>query len=77
MTTEVRTPIRSGWACGKCTRTAFVRDGEGLVRCINCGLPRHYAVCVDCGNGYMAHGPHGCNGVAEDGNPCECQVRVS
>jgi len=67
----------SAWTCSRCWRTAFVRDGEGLVRCINCGLPRHYAVCTDCRNGYQAHTPHGCEGISDDGNPCECQRRVS
>lgn len=61
------------WTCSRCLRTAFVRDGEGLNRCINCGLPQKYAVCTDCGNGYQAHTSKGCVGVGEDGNPCECQ----
>jgi len=65
------------WTCSRCWRTAFVLDKDKLHRCINCGLPRHYAICTDCGNGYQAHGSKGCVGVADDGNPCECQRRVS
>jgi len=63
----------SPWTCSRCQRSAFIRDAAGLSRCMNCAMPQRYAVCSDCGNGAMAHGIHGCEGVADDGNPCECQ----
>jgi hypothetical protein len=60
--------------CPRCLRWAWIRDGAGLNRCINCGMPQRYAIC-ECGNGLAAHGPRGCEGIADDGNPCECQRR--
>lgn len=66
--------ITASLTCPRCRRTAWIRDGEGLNRCINCGMPQKYAIC-ECGNGLAAHGPRGCEGVGADGNPCECQRR--
>jgi hypothetical protein len=67
--------ITSVRTCPRCLRTAFVRDGEGLVRCINCALPQKYAVCA-CGHGLMAHVARGgCEAATDNGEPCPCQER--
>lgn len=61
------------WLCTRCRGTDYAKDTTGLTRCVSCAMPRKYAICAYCGNGAQAHTPHGCEGVSDDGNPCECQ----
>lgn len=32
-----------------------------------------YASCVRCAHSELAHNTHGCEGIGDDGLPCECQ----